>query len=409
MDSVARPEPSLRGNDNAGVESSEEHLAPGAGLPRRTLSDRLPRPWMFPLLVFAADWIVILASWQFANVHYHTTHGWWWYFWVKDSGFYAGIARHWDAGTTGPGGLLPTTLGFFPVFPALIKLISFVTGGTGTTAHTIVAGLIANVLSGAAASLAVWALAARVRDRWLADRTVLLFCAFPGAMTFGMMYSDPLGVALAAASLLAALNRRWILAGLLAALGTAEHPTLIALVPALGVAALVAVWTRREWRALLAPVLAPLGVIGFVAWIGTRYHDYRFWPKVELQHWGHHIDWGAHIYHTLTWSEPHMDKHPNYFALVILLVVVCVVGIALMLIARVPLVISVFTICVFASLILSSSAGPLPRYLWPMLGIFIGAAATLPRWLYWPVVVVSAAALFIAVGWWPHHPLAPPP
>jgi hypothetical protein len=363
---------------------------------------------MFPLLAFAAAWIVILASWQFANVHYHTTHGWWWYFWYKDAGYYGGIARRWYAGTTGPDGKLPSGLAFFPLFPALIRIISYVTGGTALN-HLIVAGLIANVLSGAAASLAVWALAARVRDRWLADRTVLLFCAFPGAMTFGMMYSDPLGVALAAASLLAALNRRWILAGLLALLGTAEHPTLIMLAPALGIAALVAVWTRREWRALLAPVLAPLGTIGYFAWIGTRYHDYGFWLKSEHQHWGHYIDWGARIYHVLTWSAPHMNRHPNYNVLVILLVATGVIGIALMLIARVPLVISVFTICVFASLLLSSSAGPLPRYLWPMLGIFIGFAAKLPRWLYWPMVVVSAVALFIVVGWWPHHLYAPPP
>lgn len=408
MDSVARPEPSVRGNGNVGDESSQEQAAPSAGEQRRTLSDRLPRPWMFPLLVFAATWVVILASWQFANYHYHTTHGWWWYFWYKDSGFYGGIAKYWYAGKAGPNGMLPTILAFFPVFPALIKLISFVTGGTALN-HLIVAGLIANVASGAAASLGVWSLAARVRDRWLADRTVLLFCAFPGAMTFGMMYSDPLGVALAAFSMLAALNRRWVVAGLLAMLGTAEHPTLIMLAPALGIAALVAVWTRREWRALLAPVLAPLGLIGFFAWIGTRYHNYLFWPKAEHQHWGHYVDWGARIYHVLTWSAPHMNRHPNYNVLVILLVAFSVIGIALMLIARVPVVISVFTIGVFATLILSSSAGPLPRYVWPLLGIFIGFAATLPRWLYWPVVVISAAALFIAVGWWPHHLYAPPP
>src|SRR5260370_28442948 len=107
MDNAARPEPSVRGNDNVGVESSEEHLAPGVGIPRRTLSDRLPRPWMFPLLVFAAAWIVILASWQFANVYYHTTHGWWWYFWYKDSGFYRAIPPYSHAGTPSPDAFLP--------------------------------------------------------------------------------------------------------------------------------------------------------------------------------------------------------------------------------------------------------------------------------------------------------------
>ena len=78
------------------------------------------------------------------------------------------------------------------------------------------AEMLVQVVAGALAAMAVWALAARIGGHRLADRTVVLFCAFPGAMTFGMLYPEPLGTALTATCLLAALNRKWLLAGLLA-------------------------------------------------------------------------------------------------------------------------------------------------------------------------------------------------
>jgi hypothetical protein len=361
---------------------------------------------MFPLLVFAVTWVLILASWETANLYGHHSHGWYFYFWYKDSGYYASVAVNWyspDHGRAGP----PVTAAFFPLYPALIWMARAVAGG-----NMHVAGLIATLISGVAAVLAVWALAARARDRWVADRAALLLCAFPGAMTLGMMYSEPLGIALAAGSLLAALNRKWLIAGVLAALGSAEHPTLIVLTGALGIAAAQAIRTRREWRSLAAPLLAPLGTAGYFAWVGTRYHDYLFWSKLERKYWAHRIDWGSRTYHVLTWSQSphvHTNKHVDYNLMIIAMIVIGAIGVALMLVARLPLSVSAYSAAIYASLILSEEAGPTPRYIWAAFGIFIGAAAVLPKWVYWPLVAVCAAALFFLVGWWPNHPLSPPP
>jgi hypothetical protein len=378
-------------------------MTPVGQQPRRTFSDRLPRPWLFPLLVFAASWAVIVITWQVANLVTHASYGWSRYFWYRDAGYYGEIARTWYAQPPGVH-TVPDTAAFFPVFPAAIRLGSFLAGGS-----IEIGGLIAVIASGAGALTAVWTLAAKVGDRYLGDRTVLLFAAFPGAMTLGMMYSEPLGIALAATSLLATLNRRWVTAGLLAALASGEHPTFIVLTPVLAVAAARAIVTEKDWRALIAPVLAPLGMLGYFAWIGTVWHDYFFWSKVEKKRWGHHVDFGRRILRIFEWSYPHMDRHAVYFAMIMTLVVGSVIGIAIMLAARVPLPISLYTLGVFASLILSESAGPTPRYIWPMLGIFIGAAAKLPRWLQWLTLVASLAILVFLVGWWPHHPQSPPP
>jgi len=374
---------------------------------RPTFSDRLPKPWLFPLLVFASVWSLILATWRASNAIYHTSMSWHQYFVYADGSFYLWIAQHGYVPAPHhlpPAGTPPAQAAFFPLWPALIRAFSYLTGH-----NFVVAGLIATIVSGAAAAPAVWALAARSRDRWLADRAVLLFCAFPGAMVLGLPYSEPLGVALTAFSLLAAVNRRWLLAGFLALLATAEHPTLIVLAGALGVVALHAIWTRREWRSLAAPVLAPMGMVGYFAWLGHRYRDYLFWPKLERRYWQQHIDWGHRVVHVLTWTFAPTAHRPYVNAMFVVMIVLVVVGVALMIAARLPLPVSAYTVLIVISLLISYGAGPKPRFAWTTIGIFIGAAAKLPRWLFWPVLVVSAGMLAFLVGYWPHHPVNPAP
>jgi Gpi18-like mannosyltransferase len=184
--------------------------APGAGRP--ALSDRLPRPWLFPLAAFAVVWLLILVTWDGSDAITGHSHTWGWHILIADTGFYRGIAQY---GYTGD----PARGAFFPLYPLLIHLASYLTGG-----DYLLAGLITTVACGAASAVAVWALAARVCGRRVADGAVVLYCFFPGAMAFGILYSEPLGVALAAAALLALLDRRWLLAGVIGALATSSGP-----------------------------------------------------------------------------------------------------------------------------------------------------------------------------------------
>ena len=220
--------------------------------PGRALSDRLPVPWAFPLIVFAVTWLLILAAWYGSAVIYGQGHPWTYHFLFKDADYYLAIAEHgYPARLHFPwtGGPVASRTAFFPLFPLLIRLTSYLVGG-----HYVAAGLIVSLLAGAASAVGVWVLAARVRDHRVADRAVILYCFFPGAMTLGrLLYSEPLAVALAAAALIALVERRWLLAGIIGAIGTAERPTLLVLAVVAGVAALQAIWTDRAWRALLAP------------------------------------------------------------------------------------------------------------------------------------------------------------
>jgi hypothetical protein len=361
-----------------------------AGHERPGLSDRLPRGWLFPLAVFAVVWLLIPLAWYGSDAIHHRSHPWIWHSVMMDAAFYRGIAQ---SGYTGS----PAKGAFFPVFPLLIHLVSYLTGG-----NYAIAGLITSIACGAAASVAVWALADRVRGRRVADRAVLLFCVFPGAMTFALLYSEPLAVALGAAALLALLDRRWLLAGIIGALATAERPDLIVLMVISGVTAVEAIWTRREWRAMLAPALTPLGVLAFFCYLWYRYHNYAYWFSIENRDWHQHFDGGVHTFRVLLWLDP-MDVHREFFVVMLTaMFLAALAGIGLMLAARLPLPLPLFAILTIVMIVTSSNGATKPRFVWTAFPIFIGAAAKLPRAIYWPVVIVSAAGLFLFVAAWPY-------
>ena len=388
--------------------------SPRRGWPRpsdtrsgQALSDRLPVPWAFPLIIFAITWLLILAAWYGSAVIYHQSHPWTWHFVFKDARYYLGIAEHgYPARLQIPWTLSPAAgrPAFFPLFPVLIRLTSYLTGG-----DYLIAGLIVSVLAGAASAVGVWTLAARVRDRRVADRAVVLYCFFPGAMTFGILYSEPLAVALGAAALLALIERRWLLAGIIGAAGTAERPTLILLAVVSGVVAAQAIWTRREWRALLAPALTPLGLVAFFFYLGQRYHDYAFWFQLEKAGWNQHIDWGVHTFRIVFWADPSTSRYVVFNVVLIIMFIAAVAGIGMTLAARLPLPVTLFGILVVLSCVIAYGQNTKPRFVWSAFTLFIGAAAKLPKVIYWPVVVLSAAGLVFLTGWWPHHVIGPAP
>jgi hypothetical protein len=359
------------------------------------------------LIVFAITWLLILAAWYGSAAIYGQGHPWTWHFLFKDADFYLAIAQHgYPARLVFPwtGSPVAGRVAFFPLFPLLIRLASYLTGGDYP-----VAGLIVSVAAGAASAVGVWALAARVRDRRVADRAVVLYCFFPGAMVFGMLYSEPLGVALGAAALLALVERRWLLAGIIGAAGTAERPTLILLAVVSGLAALQAIWTRGEWRALLAPALTPLGMLAYFGYLGHRYHNYEFWFRAEKAGWHQHIDWGVHTLQIVFWADPGTAKYKVFNLLLTLMFIAAVAGIGLTLAARLPLPVTLYGVLVVLACALTYGQSTKPRFIWSGFTLFIGAAAKLPKAIYWPVVILSAAGLVFLVGWWPHHRIGPAP
>jgi hypothetical protein len=166
---------------------------------------------------------------------------------------------------------IQSTLGFFPLYPMLMWLVQ----------HTLlcsifVAGVLISGVGGFVATVLIQRLSAGWWGEEASRRAVLFFCFFPGSIVFSMVYSEGILIPLVAGCLLALERRRWLLAGVLAAFATAVGPTAAAIIPVCAVAALIEIrrrgWRdRRALRALIAPLLAPLGLIAFGAflWVWT--------------------------------------------------------------------------------------------------------------------------------------------
>ncbi|HEY5318028.1 MAG TPA: mannosyltransferase family protein, partial [Solirubrobacteraceae bacterium] len=170
---------------------------------------------------------------------------------------------------------IQSTLGFFPLYPMLMWLVQHM-----FVCSIFLAGILVSGVGGFITTVLIERLSAGWWGREASRRAVLLFCFFPGSIVFSMVYSEGVLLPLVAGCLLALERRRWLLAGVLAAFATAVGPTAVAIIPACAVAALMEI-RRRGWkpnRALIAPVLAPLGIVAFGAflwvWTGSPFASY---------------------------------------------------------------------------------------------------------------------------------------
>ena len=180
-----------------------------------------------------------------------------------------------------------SSLAFFPLYPALIRLFDTVLPG-----GELAAAMVVSFLFGTAATVLLWLLVRALSGHTAADRATVFFCAFPGAFVWSMVYAEPVMVAFAIACCMALLARYWLLAGALAAIGTATRPNAVVLVACCAWAAGLAIQQRREWRALVAPVLAPIGWLATLAYLARHTGETGAWFRVEREGWGESVDLG---------------------------------------------------------------------------------------------------------------------
>ena len=176
---------------------------------------------------------------------------------------------------------LQTNLGFFPGYPLAMRGLSVLLWWStpyGRIGAITVAGLLISTIGGFVTTVLVQRMATEWWDEAAGRRAVLLFCLFPGSVIFSMVYAEGIAIPLAAGSIFALTKRRWVLAGVLAGIGTAIEPELLILVVVCVVSALKE-FRRRRWsfraakRSLWAPFLSVWGAAGFGvflwAWTGN--------------------------------------------------------------------------------------------------------------------------------------------
>jgi hypothetical protein len=150
---------------------------------------------------------------------------------------------------------VPEAAAFFPLYPALVHGLTWVTGST------LVAGTLISLASAAVAAAVLAELARMLLGDRAARDAVLYLALYPVAFVFTAVYSDALFLALSAAAFLGAERGRPLLAGVLAGLATGTRIIGLALVPALA----VVLWRGRSGLLRLAPLLLAPAAVGLYA------------------------------------------------------------------------------------------------------------------------------------------------
>src|SRR5947209_9397097 len=238
-----------------------------------------------PLLVYAGSrLLVLLTAWITTIVHGGDPGAGPWPLLERgpdvvraltrwDSAWYLDIARHgYPSSFSVHHGL--SRFAFFPLVPALVRIVA-----TVTWLPYGVAGLLVSFLTGGLAVYAVWRLVDELAGRDAANRAACLLAVFPGAFALTFVYSEGALIAGAAGCLLALRRRAWVVAGLCGAVATASRPTGIVIVAACALAALQA----RDRRAVLAPVLASIGVLAYAAYSRVHGGQWTLWLTSEHQ------------------------------------------------------------------------------------------------------------------------------
>lgn len=154
---------------------------------------------------------------------------------------YSGYPAH-------PPGASASTLGFFPLYPLVVRrlagVLAHLAGTYDFMSLIYLSGLIISGVGGLVTAVLVQRLATGWWGEAAGRRAVAIFCLFPGSVVFSMAYAEGLMLPLVAACILALQKRRWLLAGILAGLATATEPEGVVLIAVCGVAALQELYNR---------------------------------------------------------------------------------------------------------------------------------------------------------------------
>ncbi|BBJ44814.1 membrane protein [Streptomyces antimycoticus] len=235
--------------------------------------------------------LVVLAIWgAFADKSPHQLLSARW-----DSLWYTRIAEEGYGYTVHlPDGAVHSNLAFFPLLPALERVISAI-----APLDAADAGLLVSWVTSLFAAWGIFAIGDLLYGRRVGLTLAVLWGVLPVGIVQSMAYSESLFTALAAWGVYAALTRRWLWAGLFAALAGLTRPVGAAVVAALWVAAAVELLPegrrRQAWRThrglLAGVVLAPLGWLGYVAWVAVRTGSVTGYFDVQ-NGWGNGFDGG---------------------------------------------------------------------------------------------------------------------
>lgn len=327
-----------------------------------------------------------------------------WYLKIADGGYAHTLGAQFDA----------NNLAFFPLYPLLIRA-----GGTLAPEPRGAVGLAIAVCCSFVAAWGIFAVGDRLHGRRAGVVLVTLWAALPVALVQWMGYTESLFTAFAAWALYAVLSGRWLWAGSLAALAGLTRPTGIALAAAVSIAAVLAAARgggpdRARSRPLLGALLAPLGWLSYVAWVGLRLGRWDGYFAVQRL-WHNELDGGLG---TLRRARDlvTVERPPLFLVLVTAVLALSALLFVLSCLplrrygrreAGQPLPLLIFTGLLLVIVLGSSGVYfPRARFLLPGFPLLLPAAVALARARAHVTVPVLAGAALVSAGFGGHMLLA---
>lgn len=316
-----------------------------------------------------------------------------WYKGIAENGY--GFTRIHDDGR------LLADYAFFPLFPWLERGVSAITG----LGHDD-AGLLISAVSSVVAAWGIFAVADHLYGPRVGLVATVLWAALPVGVVQSMAYTESLFTAFAAWSIYAVLTERWATAGVLACLAGLTRFTGAALVAAVAVPAAQHYLRRkrpdgslrthlhRDVRPMLAAVMAPLGLVGYVAWVGGQVGSTTGYFDV-ISGWGNSFDGGAAF---ALWIGELLTGPAPVTGVLVIIGVAALMGIYLLCIRQhQPLPLVVFAgLLVFLALTTSGYFGSKPRYLIPAFPLLLPIARWVAARRLWVTSTILAGMTVVA-------------
>ncbi len=277
---------------------------------------------------------------------------------------------------------------FFPLFPLTVRAIDRVLPAGDT-----LAALGLNLLLSVVAVVLVGLLARRLFDVQVAERAMVLFAVFPGSFVLSFAYAEAMLIVLAAACLWFLVDERWLFAGVTAALATATRPNGVALVAACAVASAIAIYRRRDWLSLVAPLLAPIGFVSFQLFLAGHTGESWPWFRVQREAWREGTSFGATaVSNTLSFFTHPLASPTD--ALTAASLFALLGGLWCLWRRRLPWPIVAYIAVVVALMLLPATVTARPRFLYTAFPLLISVAAWWPRKdrIGWDLMMVACGA-----------------
>ena len=189
-------------------------------------------------------------------------------------------------------GYYGTDMAFFPLYPALIHIVSIFVG------NELIAGLFISNVAFFFGLLFFYKLVEHQYTRAVAHRAIFYISIFPTAVFFSAVYTESLFFALTVASFYYIREHKWLTAGIVGAFAALTRvegvlllvPYAIEVFSAARSAGFVPFFTpkRRLARIVAGGLAMPLGLGAYMAWLWVLHGDPLYFSHVQ-SHWNRHL------------------------------------------------------------------------------------------------------------------------